>query len=111
EWKQSYAARRASMRQNTAACLLPEQRYGSVFDYPPEERRRILEEAWAMPNGLMFMRTFTDTMLTLEANEVVAEFVRDKIRAIVRDPEVARLLCPTTYPIGTKRICMDTGYY
>ena len=111
EWKESYAERRTAMRQNTAACLLPEQRYGSVFDYSPEEQQRILEEAWAMPNGLLFMRTFTDTMLTAEANEVVAEFVRGKIRQIVRDPEVAKLLCPTTYPIGAKRICMDTGYY
>jgi len=82
-----------------------------VFDYPPEERQRILEEAWAMPNGLLFMRTFTDTMLAPEANEIVAEFVRGKIRQTVQDPEVAKLLCPTTYPIGTKRICMDTGYY
>ena len=57
------------------------------------------------------MRTFTDTMLSLEANEVVAEFIRGKIREIVKAPESAELLCPKTYPVGTKRICMDTGYF
>jgi cation diffusion facilitator CzcD-associated flavoprotein CzcO len=37
--------------------------------------------------------------------------VRAKIRAIVRDPAVAEALCPRDYPIGTKRLCVDTGYY
>lgn len=50
-------------------------------------------------------------MTSLEANEISAEFVRGKIREIVDDPEGARKLSPTTYPIGSKRICMDTGYY
>ena len=37
--------------------------------------------------------------------------MRGKIRAIVRDPATAEALVPTTYPIGTKRICVDTDYY
>lgn len=43
-------------------------------------------------------------------NETAAEFVRDKIRATVRDPEVAALLSPRNV-IGCKRLCVDTGYY
>ncbi len=35
----------------------------------------------------------------------------DKIAQIVKDPQAAKLLQPTTYPIGTKRICLDTDYY
>jgi cation diffusion facilitator CzcD-associated flavoprotein CzcO len=111
DWKEHYAERRAQMRQNFAASHLPVQQYGSVFDYTPEERTRILEQAWAQRNGLLFLRTFTDTMMALEANEVVADFIRGKIRQIVKDPDVAEMLCPKTYPVGTKRICMDTGYF
>jgi cation diffusion facilitator CzcD-associated flavoprotein CzcO len=111
EWKTNYAERRAVMHGNFALGFLPAAQYGSVFDYTPEERTRILEEAWAQRNGLLFLRTFTDTMLSLEANEVVAEFIRGKIREIVKDPETAELLSPRTYPVGTKRICMDTGYF
>lgn len=48
---------------------------------------------------------------SIEANEVVAEFVRRKIREIVKDPAVAELLCPYTHPLGTKRLCLDSGYY
>ena len=44
------------------------------------------------------------------ANEDAAEFVRDKIRGIVDDPETAELLCPDN-TIGCKRLCVDTNYY
>ncbi|MDH3295987.1 MAG: alpha/beta hydrolase fold domain-containing protein, partial [Acidimicrobiia bacterium] len=40
-----------------------------------------------------------------------AEFVRNKIRSFVDDPEVAEKLCPYSYPILTKRLCLDTDYY
>jgi cation diffusion facilitator CzcD-associated flavoprotein CzcO len=37
--------------------------------------------------------------------------VHRKIRGIVRNPAVAEKLLPRDYPLGTKRICVDTGYY
>ena len=111
DWKSNYGERRAMMNANFALGYLPAAQYGSVFDYTPEERTRILEQAWAQRNGLLFLRTFTDTMLSLEANEIVSEFIRSKIRQIVKDPATAEMLCPKTYPVGTKRICMDTGYF
>ena len=110
--KSHYPQRRAEMRQNFAAGVPagPAVRIGLRL-HPRGTRTQILEQAWEQRNGLLFLRTFTDTMRTLEANEIVAEFVRGKIRQIVKDPDVAELLCPKTYPIGTKRICMDTGYF
>ena len=45
------------------------------------------------------------------ANDELAEFFRDKIRSIVNDPQTASTLCPTDYPIGAKRMCLDTDYY
>jgi cyclohexanone monooxygenase len=41
----------------------------------------------------------------------VADFVRDKIRATVKDPETAERLCPKDLPFGAKRLCVDTNYY
>ena len=41
---------------------------------------------------------------------MIADFVRDKIRSIVRDPETARKLTPESV-IGCKRLCVDTDYY
>jgi cation diffusion facilitator CzcD-associated flavoprotein CzcO len=87
--------------------LQPPERPFTEFD--PEERERLLEERWQV-GGLGFIGVFNETLITPEANEIVAEFVRSKIRQIVKDPEVAELLCPKQV-IGCKRLCVDSGYY
>ena len=45
------------------------------------------------------------------SNDTASEFVRNKIRAMVKDPRTAELLAPKDHPIGTKRLCLDTNYY
>ena len=83
----------------------------SVFAVSEEERVRRFEAAWQRGELLAPGSTFTDIGVNEAANDLWAEFVRDKIRATVDDPEVAERLCPTTYPFGTKRPCLDTGYF
>jgi cation diffusion facilitator CzcD-associated flavoprotein CzcO len=77
--------------------------------YPPAEQREMLERQWVYGgHGMSYL--FSDIGTDWATNEVVAEFVREKIRHIVRDPGLAEKLCPE-YPIGTRRLCLDTGYY
>ncbi|MGV0654744.1 NAD(P)/FAD-dependent oxidoreductase [Mycolicibacterium thermoresistibile] len=83
----------------------------NALDTPPEERRRILEEGWEKGGFRFIFETFDDLFVSEEANEIAAEFVRDKIRSIVHDPEVAERLCPTNHPLGTKRPPIGTNYY
>jgi cation diffusion facilitator CzcD-associated flavoprotein CzcO len=75
----------------------------------PEERRREYEARWAY-GGVSFMGAYADLMFDPEANATAADFVRGKIREIVRDPKVADALTPR-YVIGCKRLCVDTGYF
>jgi cation diffusion facilitator CzcD-associated flavoprotein CzcO len=74
------------------------------------ERQREYERRWQR-GGLGFSATYSDILTSQEANDTAAAFFRDKIRAIVRDPAVAAALTPTDYPLGTKRLCVDTDYY
>lgn len=112
EWKDNYPERRKQILDTHGAVLMNNiGQPRSIFDYTVEEREEIMERAWNARNGLEFIRTFTDTSSNMEANAILAEFVRNKIRSIVHDPETAELLCPKTYPIGGKRICIDSGYY
>lgn len=111
EWKASYRQRRTMMRHHPNALVLPMTSRGSVLDHTPEERLAILEQAWEARSGLLFFFLFTDVLTDIEANEIVAEWFRGKIREIVRDPAVAEMLCPTTYPLGSKRLSIDSGYY
>jgi cation diffusion facilitator CzcD-associated flavoprotein CzcO len=82
-----------------------------ALEVEPAERRRRYEAAWAR-GGLMSMTTtFRDLILDKAANDTAAEFIRSKIREIVVDPDVARVLTPTDHPFATKRPCLDTGYF
>ena len=83
----------------------------SALDATPEERQEIYEAKWQEGGSISFLYAFTDLLTSKEANETAAEFVRQKIRAIVRDPAVAEVLAPKSHPIGTKRLCLDTNYY
>jgi cyclohexanone monooxygenase len=74
-----------------------------------EERNAVFERRWEM-GGLTFLGAFSDLVTNLEANWHAAEFVRGKIRTIVKDPETARLLSPS-HPIGCKRMCLSDTYY
>jgi len=82
---------------------------GSVLDATPEARQAEFEARWKL-GGLTFMGGYGDLMLTRQGNDVAANFVRDRIRGIVKDPAVAELLCPKNI-IGGKRLCVDTDYY
>jgi cation diffusion facilitator CzcD-associated flavoprotein CzcO len=74
-----------------------------------EERQREFEKRWAY-GGLPFIGAFGDLLYNEAANDLAAEFVRRKIRQIVRDPKVAEMLSPRNV-FGCKRLCVDTGYW
>ncbi len=82
---------------------------GSAFDVDAAGRRAEYEARWAR-GGLGFYGSFADLLSDKRANDTAADFIRDKIRAVVCDPAVAELLCPETV-VGCKRLCVDTGYY
>ncbi len=82
-----------------------------AFDVDEAERERLYEAAWQRGEIVAVMQQFNDLLVDKKANDTAAEFVRGKIRSIVDDPDTAEVLCPTTFPIGTKRICLDTDYY
>jgi cyclohexanone monooxygenase len=75
----------------------------------PEERKRRFDERWTR-GGLGFTGAFNDLMINQQANDLAAEYVRERIRAVVDDPATAELLSPRQV-IGCKRICADSGYY
>jgi len=81
-----------------------------ALDDGDNERRAKYEARWQR-GGLTFMSVYNNLALDKAANDTAASFVREKIAEIVSDPETARLLQPDSYPIGTKRICIDSDYF
>ncbi|GAY11868.1 cyclohexanone monooxygenase [Pseudonocardia sp. N23] len=108
EVKATYRARREQTRHSPGGLLFPPAEK-SVFEATPEERQARFERYWEL--GWPVTLTYTDVSTDKAANDIVADFVRSKIREIVQDPERADLLTRQDYPIGTKRIILDTNYY
>lgn len=75
------------------------------------QRRERFEAAWEAGELFAILNVFSDQGTDLAANQVVAEMIREKIRSVVKDPETAEALCPYDHPFGTKRPCLDSGYY
>ncbi len=76
-----------------------------------EDRSKTYDRKWQTGGNISFLYAYKDLLVNQEANETACQFVRAKIREIVHDPKVATLLMPNDHPIGTKRLCLDTGYY
>jgi cyclohexanone monooxygenase len=106
--KADYPAMRARQR-STFTGNMWDARDVSALDETPEQRQREYEKRWR-EGGLGFMAAYRDLLYDDDANATAADFVRSKIREIVRDPATAALLTPK-YIIGCKRLCVDTGYY
>jgi cation diffusion facilitator CzcD-associated flavoprotein CzcO len=77
---------------------------------PPEKRRAIFEAGWEDGGFRFVFGTFDDLLVNETSNAAASEFIREKIRAIVKDPKTAELLCPT-YAFGLKRPPLGNFYY
>ena len=94
-------------------------RAGMSYEAPPmsglavteDERRARFEETWERGELLPISGMYLDMLSNQQVNDLVAELFREKVRSIVEDPETAESLCPKDFPLGTKRACLDTGYY
>jgi cyclohexanone monooxygenase len=109
-WKENYPERRRKAREEMRNGVFGPLPTKGAMEDSPEGRRKVYDYEWEQ-GGLHFMSSYNNLALDKTSNDTASEYVRGKIAQIVKDPAVAKILQPTTYPIGTKRICLDTDYY
>ena len=83
----------------------------SALEATAEERLETYEALWAKGGAGFLIGSFEDIRTDRRANDTAAEFVRSKIREIVKDPETVEKLLPTDHPLGSKRALIDTNYF
>ena len=104
-----YDERRRRARESDAGVpIAPPRR--AAREATPEERREAYERGWRRGGINALSAAFSDLFTDADANRTAQDFARAKIRETVRDPVVAETLCPT-HTIGTKRTCVDIGYF
>jgi len=74
------------------------------------EREAKFEALWGIPGFAFWFANFADLMMNDDVNAFASEFVRRKIRARVKDPQIAAKLLPD-HPFGTKRVPLEDGYF
>ncbi|AWW74422.1 cyclohexanone monooxygenase [Erythrobacter sp. KY5] len=82
-----------------------------VFDSVDDaEREKIFEAGWEAGGFRFLFETFGDILVDERSNAAAADFIRRRIRAIVKDPKTAELLCPD-YPFALKRPPLGSHYF
>ena len=82
-----------------------------ALEVSDEELRRELQKRWDEGGFGIWLGAYADIFFVDEANAKVREFLHEKIREAVDDPETAELLIPKGHPFGCKRNPLDTHYY
>jgi len=101
------------IRQNMRASANGQPFFNSdrlALETPAEDREMIYELAWRR-GGLQFRGAFQDLLANKAANDTAAEFIKNKIRAIVKDKATAELLANIDHPYAAKRPPIDTNYF
>jgi len=108
--RENYPEIRRFAREEARNGIYAEPPDRGALDDGENTRRVKYEQRWAK-GGLTFMLAYNNLLLDHAANDTAANFVREKIAEIVRDPATATRLQPDNHAIGSKRICVDTDYY
>lgn len=108
-------------RSNLAAWRQAAWHSEAGFDFAPpelsidamsrEDAYAELDRRWAHGGFPEIVRAFENVFTDADANEFLAGYFRSRVRDTVADPATAELLCATDHPIGSKRVCADTGYF
>ncbi len=92
---------------------------GQPYDFKQVEALKVTREAveeqlesdWQKGGFEWMFGSYSDLVFDKEANDLAADFVRKKIRSVVNDPKTAEKLIPQGYPIASKRLPLDQGYF
>ena len=83
----------------------------NALDCTPEEREATWEELYKGPGFRLWLGNYQDYLVEEEANALVTEFVKKKIRQRVKDPVTAEKLIPRDHGYGTRRVPQETKYF
>ncbi|KAL2112259.1 hypothetical protein VUR80DRAFT_8214 [Thermomyces stellatus] len=76
-----------------------------------EERMELWEKRYNEPGFAKWLGVFSDTYTDRKANSMYSEYMANKIRERVHDPETAESLIPKNHGFGMRRVPLESGYF
>lgn len=102
---------------NLLANTLPHTFTGFEYDFEqswaeltPQQRLDVLEKGWNDGSLKMWLASFAEVFTDQDVSAQISEFVREKMRARLKDPKLCELLIPTDYGFGTHRVPLEMNY-
>jgi cation diffusion facilitator CzcD-associated flavoprotein CzcO len=83
---------------------------GAWAELTPAQRYETLERIWNDGSLQLWLASFSEMFFDEQVSEEISEFVRNKMRARLKDPRLCELLIPTDYGFGTHRVPLESGY-
>ena len=84
----------------------------STTEVPEQERQAFYEDLYQARRAFgIWQGNFRDVLMDETANAEFSEFMANKIRERVHDPETAEKLIPKDHGFGIQRVPMETRYY
>ena len=112
EEQAEYKARFAELRST-----LPNTFTGFEYDFvhvwaecSPEQRRAVLEEIYEDGSLKLWLASFGEMFFFQDVSDEISEFVREKMRARLKDQRLIDILVPTDYGFGTHRVPLERNY-
>jgi cation diffusion facilitator CzcD-associated flavoprotein CzcO len=97
--------------QETFACFIHTPDPRGAFEVSDEEREAFYEKLYGERGFGIWQGNFRDILIDRKANATISDFVARKIRARVKNPQVAERLIPRNHGFGTRRLPLETFYY
>ncbi len=88
---------------------VPDRR--GFWNLTAEERRAFWDELYTQPGFAILSGNFMEIFLDAEANREVSDYIADRIRQRVDDPELAEKLIPRDHGFGMQRLPLETRYF
>ena len=76
----------------------------------PEQSRAVLEEIYEDGSLKLWLASFGEIFFLQDVSDEVSEFVREKMRARLKDQRLIGILVPTDYGFGTHRVPLERNY-
>ena len=81
------------------------------YDVTPEERRELWDRLYDEPGFGIWLQNFVEIFTEEEANAEFSEYIAERIRQRIDDPELAEKLIPKDHGFGIQRVPLESGYF
>ncbi len=81
------------------------------WDVPKEARRAFWDELYQTPGFAILAGNFAEVYIDEAANQELSDYIAERIRGRVHDPETAEKLIPKDHGFGMQRLPLETSYF